>query len=78
MRELQEERDEIQRSRKLLEQDVFQKAKTKAERFKDLKSDWNVRSQNKEVRVEPGDFKVWIGPNAESGLEGNFKIKSTV
>jgi hypothetical protein len=28
--------------------------------------------------VEPGDFKVWIGPNAESGLEGNFKIKSTV
>jgi beta-glucosidase len=31
-----------------------------------------------EYIVEPGDFKVWIGPNAESGLEGNFKIKSTV
>lgn len=25
--------------------------------------------------VEPGDFKVWIGPDSSSGLEGNFKIK---
>jgi beta-glucosidase len=25
--------------------------------------------------VEPGDFKIWIGPDAASGLEGSFKIK---
>jgi beta-glucosidase len=25
--------------------------------------------------VEPGTFKVWVGPNAESGLEGEFVIE---
>jgi beta-glucosidase len=25
--------------------------------------------------VEPGDFKVWIGPDSTNGLEGNFKIE---
>ena len=25
--------------------------------------------------VEPGAFKVWVGPNAESGLEGGFAIQ---
>lgn len=25
--------------------------------------------------VEPGDFKVWIGPDSASGLEGSFTIK---
>lgn len=24
--------------------------------------------------VEPGDFKVWVGPDSASGLEGSFKI----
>jgi beta-glucosidase len=24
--------------------------------------------------VEPGAFKVWIGPNAEEGLEGEFRV----
>jgi beta-glucosidase len=24
--------------------------------------------------VEPGEFQVWIGPNAEEGLEGAFKV----
>jgi hypothetical protein len=24
--------------------------------------------------VEPGDFGVWIGPNAVDGLEGIFKV----
>jgi beta-glucosidase len=26
--------------------------------------------------VEPGDFKVWIGPDSTQGLEGAFSIKS--
>jgi len=26
--------------------------------------------------VEPGEFKVWIGPNAAEGLEGRFRIVS--
>jgi beta-glucosidase len=25
--------------------------------------------------VEPGAFKVWVGPNAEGGLEGEFRIR---
>ncbi|MCA9957002.1 MAG: fibronectin type III-like domain-contianing protein, partial [Anaerolineales bacterium] len=25
--------------------------------------------------VEPGDFKVWIGTDSASGLEGSFRIK---
>ncbi len=27
-------------------------------------------------KVEPGDFKVWVGPNAAEGLEGDFKISA--
>jgi beta-glucosidase len=27
-----------------------------------------------QYKVEPGDFKVWIGPNATEGLEGDFKV----
>ena len=28
--------------------------------------------------VEPGTFKVWIGPNAAEGLEGAFGVMSSV
>jgi beta-glucosidase len=24
--------------------------------------------------VEPGDYKVWVGPNAATGLEGAFRV----
>ena len=24
--------------------------------------------------VEPGDFKIWVGPNAYEGLEGRFAV----
>ena len=24
--------------------------------------------------VEPGEFQVWVGPNAASGLEGAFRV----
>ncbi len=27
-----------------------------------------------EYVVEPGEFKVWVGPNSEAGLEGTFRI----
>ncbi len=27
-----------------------------------------------QYKVEPGDFKVWIGPNAAEGLEGSFQV----
>jgi beta-glucosidase len=30
--------------------------------------------QHMQYRVETGDFKVWIGPDSESGLEGSFSI----
>ena len=29
---------------------------------------------NMEYNVEPGDFKVWIGPNSTEGLEGCFEL----
>ena len=25
--------------------------------------------------VEPGRFKVWVGPNAAEGLEGEFEVQ---
>jgi len=31
-------------------------------------------NQNMEYVVEPGLFKIWIGPNSAEGLEGNFEI----
>ncbi|UCE07737.1 MAG: fibronectin type III-like domain-contianing protein, partial [bacterium] len=31
--------------------------------------------QNMAFTVEPGLFKVWIGPNSEEGLEGSFEIR---
>jgi hypothetical protein len=27
-----------------------------------------------EYVVEPGEFKVWVGPNSEAGLAGAFRI----
>ena len=24
--------------------------------------------------IEPGDFKVWIGPSSQEGLEGEFEL----
>lgn len=27
-----------------------------------------------QYQVEPGDFKVWIGPDSQSGLEGRFSV----
>ncbi len=26
--------------------------------------------------VEPGAFKLWIGPSSAAGLEGDFKVES--
>jgi beta-glucosidase len=31
-------------------------------------------NQNMEYVVEPGLFKIWIGPNSVEGLEGSFEI----
>ena len=28
-----------------------------------------------QYKVEPGDFKVWVGPNAAEGLAGEFEIE---
>ncbi len=28
-----------------------------------------------QYKVEPGDFKVWVGPNAEEGLAGEFVVE---
>lgn len=46
---LQEEQEEIKRDNRLVEQDKFYKAKYKVNTFEDLKADWKVRIQKKEV-----------------------------
>jgi beta-glucosidase len=29
---------------------------------------------NLEYKVEPGDFKVWVGPNSDEGIESSFQL----
>ncbi len=29
-------------------------------------------------KVEPGDFKVWVGPNSVEGLEGSFTVRANL
>jgi beta-glucosidase len=31
--------------------------------------------QEMQYRVEPGEFKVWVGPSSEAGLEGSFRVE---
>ena len=36
--------------------------------------DLSFTNQAMQRVVEPGDFKIWIGPNSATGLEGDFRI----
>ena len=29
-----------------------------------------------QYKVEPGDFKIWVGPSAAEGLAGNFQVSA--
>jgi len=29
-----------------------------------------------QYRVEPGEFKLWIGPDSARGLEGSFTVQT--
>ncbi len=41
----------------------------------DLKvKDLGYHDENLDYIVEPGDFKVYVGPNSREGLEGTFKV----
>ncbi len=37
--------------------------------------DLKFHNQNMKLVAEPGHFKVWIGENAEQGLEGEFEVR---
>jgi beta-glucosidase len=37
-------------------------------------SDLKFYDINMEYNVEPGNFKVWIGPNSTEGLEDHFEL----
>jgi len=37
-------------------------------------SDLKFCDINLEEQVEPGDFKVWVGPNSAEGLAGRFEL----
>jgi beta-glucosidase len=44
-------------------------------RFEVPASDLGFIGPDMLYRVEPGTFKVWIGPDSTGGLEGNFEIQ---
>jgi len=44
-------------------------------RFEVSAQDLGFWGQDLQYRVEPGAFKVWIGPNSENGLEGDFEVR---
>ncbi len=44
-------------------------------RFEIPVSELGFTGQNMRYVIEPGEFKVWVGPNAVEGLEGSFSIR---
>jgi len=42
--------------------------------FTITRRDLQFWSQNRWI-AEPGEFKVWIGPNSATGLEGKFELR---
>ena len=47
---------------------------TKTVTFNLPTSDLKFYDMNMEYNIEPGDFKIWIGPNSAEGLEGCFEL----
>lgn len=52
----------------------LQPGETKTVTFNLPTSDLKFFDINMKNTVEPGDFKVWIGPNSAEGLEGRFEL----
>ncbi len=44
-------------------------------RFEIAASALGFYDQDMRFGVEPGEFKVWIGPNSQEGLEGSFRVE---
>jgi len=53
----------------------LQPGKTQTVTFTIHTDDLKFHNQDMEYVTEPGDFKVWIGPNATEGLEADFVVK---
>ncbi len=47
----------------------------KVVKFKLTKDDLAFYNQQLNWVVEPGEFHVWIAPNAEEGLQGQFTVR---
>jgi beta-glucosidase len=56
------------------EQVALQPGESKQVRFEVPVSRLGFHGLEMQYVVEPGAFKVWIGPNAEEGLEGEFRV----
>lgn len=48
--------------------------KKRCVRFQIPAQELGLYDQNMHYVVEPGEFKVWVGPNSAEGLEGGFRI----
>ncbi len=48
---------------------------TKIVRFEVPVQDLGFHGVDMNYEIEPGEFKVWVGPNAAEGLEGKFEVK---
>lgn len=56
------------------QQIALQPGERKTVRFAVRAQDLGFHGLNLQYKVEPGAFKVWIGPNSAQGLEGDFSI----
>jgi beta-glucosidase len=56
------------------QQITLQLGESKKVRFTVRAQDLGFHGLDLQYKVEPGAFKVWIGPNSAEGLEGDFSI----
>jgi beta-glucosidase len=54
---------------------LLEQGQTKKVTFVLTTDDLKFHDINMEYNVEPGDFKVWVGPSSAEGLEGAFELQ---
>ena len=53
---------------------LLEKGETKTVRFVLKSADLGYDYPGAGFKTEPGEFKIWIGPNSQEGLEGTFRV----
>jgi beta-glucosidase len=63
------------RELKAFEKITLEPGESKSVRFSLNRSDLAFYNQQMKLETEPGEFHVWVAPNAEEGLKGEFKVR---